>query len=64
MCLQVCNLYFGSGFDVVALSGGSLTSTPVTSERLTQFTSSVIVQVEGEVLMFIGTSDRRLLKVV
>ena len=46
-----------------ALSGGSLTSSPVVSEALTQFTSSVIVLVEGEVLMFVGTSGGRLLKV-
>ena len=61
--IQVCNLLFQTGFDVVALSGGSLTSSPIVNEPLTQFTSSVIVQVEGELLMFIGTSDGRLLKV-
>ena len=40
-----------------------MTSTPVVSEPLTRYTSSVIVQVEGELLMFAGTSDGRLLKV-
>ncbi|XP_065900650.1 plexin-A2-like isoform X2 [Dysidea avara] len=62
--IQVCNLLFQTGFDVVALSGGSLTSSPIVNEPLTQFTSSVIVQVEGELLMFIGTSDGRLLKYI
>jgi len=38
-------------------------STPVVSEPLTRYTSSVIVQVEGELLIFIGTSDGELLKV-
>jgi len=52
-----------SGFDVEALNGGSLTSTPVVSEPLTQFTSSVILTVEGELLMYAGTSDGRLLQV-
>ena len=64
MCLQVCNLFVTSTFDVVALSGGSLTSTPVVSDALMEFTSSVIVRVEGELLMFIGTSEGRLSKVV
>ena len=63
MFMQICNLFFQTGFDVVALSGGNLTSTPVVSESLTEFTSSVIVQVEGEVLMFAGSSDGRLSKV-
>ena len=53
-----------STFDVVALSGGSLTSTPVASDALMEFTSLVIVRVEGELLMFIGTSEGRLSKVV
>jgi len=60
---QVCNLFFPAGFDVEALSGGSLTSISVVTQTLTQFTSSVIIQVEGELLMFAGTSDGRLLKV-
>ncbi|XP_065900682.1 plexin A3-like isoform X2 [Dysidea avara] len=59
---SICNLYLPFPLEVEALSGGSLISTPVVSEPLTQFTSSVIVQVEGELLIFIGTSDGRLIK--
>jgi len=57
-------LFFESGFDVEALDGGSLTSIPVFNETVNQFTSSVIIQVEEELLMFVGTSDGRLLKVI
>jgi len=48
--------------DIEALYGGRISSEPVIDEQF-MFTSSVIVQVEGELLMFIGTSNGRLLKV-
>ena len=35
-----------------------------TDNQFNQFTSSVIVQVEGELLIFIGTGNGELLKVV
>ena len=34
-----------------------------TSNQFNQFTSSVIIQVEGKLLMFIGTGNGELLKV-
>ena len=46
---------------------GNDTSSPLvigeTDDQFNQFTSSVIVQVEGELLIFIGTGNGELLKV-
>ena len=46
---------------------GNDTSSPLvigeTNDQFNQFTSSVIVQVEGELLIFIGTGNGELIKV-
>lgn len=68
----MCNLVFGGIYDLLALSGDDLpladTPSPLiimeTSSQFNRFTSSVIVQVEGELLIFIGTQSGFLLKVV
>ena len=56
----------GSGFDLVAIRGNDLSSPSVIEEsdnQFNQFTSSVIVQVKGKLLIFIGTGNGGLLKV-
>ena len=56
----------GSGFDLEAIRGNDVSSALVieeTDNQFNQFTSSVIVQVEGELLLFIGTENGGLLKV-
>ena len=61
----MCSLVI-SNADHVAIRGDDLSSSLViedTSNEFSQFTSSVIVQVEGELLMFIGTEAGTLLKV-
>ena len=53
-------------FDLVAIRGDDVSSPLVIEEsnnQLNQFTSSVIVHVEGELLTFIGTGNGELLKV-
>ena len=54
-------------FSIVAIKGDPVASLPVIEEinnQFNEFTSSVIVQVEEKMLIFIGTSNGRLLKVV
>ena len=56
-----------SGFDLEAIRGNDVSSPLVIEEidnQFNQFTSSVIVQVEGELLIFIGTGNGGLLKVI
>ena len=63
---QLCDLDLGAGFDLMAIRGDDVSSPLVigkTDDQFKQFTSSVIVQVEGELLMFIGTGNGELLKV-
>ena len=51
----------------MAIRGNDVSSPLVieeTDDQFNQFTSSVIVQVEGELLIFIGTGNGELLKVV
>lgn len=67
----MCSLVSGS-FSLHAVRGDDIplsgTPSPLvieeTSNELRDFTSSVIVQVEGELLIFIGTEVGILLKVV
>ena len=62
----MCTLGFSHFFDLVAIRGDDVSSPLVIEEsnnQLNQFTSSVIVQVEGEPLTFIGTENGELLKV-
>ena len=68
----MCSLVDGT-FDLEALSGSDLpfpnSPSPVIiaetgNQFNSQFTSSVIVQVEGELLIFIGTESGVLLKVI
>ena len=50
----------------MAIRGDDVSSPLVigeTDDQFNQFTSSVIMQVEGELLMFIGTRNGELLKV-
>ena len=56
-------MFFNHFLDIEALEGSRISSVPIVYEQLTQFTSSVIVQVEEEIMMFIGTSKGRLVKV-
>ena len=63
--VQVCNLVL-SNVDHLAIRGDDLSSLLViedTGNQVSEFTSSVIVRVEGELLMFIGTQAGTLLKV-
>ena len=51
----------------MAIRGDDVSSPLVigeTDDQFNQFMSSVIVQVEGELLMFIGTRNGELLKVI
>ena len=51
----------------MAIRGDDISSPLVigeTSNQFNQFTSSVIVQMEGELLIFIGTGNGELLKVI
>ena len=62
----MCTLDFSHFFDLEAIRGDDVSSPLVIEEsnnQLNQFTSSVIVQVEGELLTFIGTGNGELLKV-
>ena len=68
----MCNLAVSRLLDLEAINGDGLpfTNSPsplIISEignRFSQFMSSVIVQVEGELLIFIGTVSGVLLKVI
>ena len=62
----MCDLGFGP-LSVEAIRGDNVSSqSPIVIEggQFGEFTSSVIVQVEGELLIFIGTEDGTLLKVI
>ena len=67
----MCTLAFGP-LDVEAINGDGLpfpnSPSPLiiseTDNQFSQFMSSVIVEVEGELLIFIGTGSGILLKVV
>ena len=64
----MCNLVLAS-FDLEAVNGYDLNSPSSliiaeTGNQFSQFMSSVIVQVEGELLIFIGTESGTLLKVI
>ena len=65
MYVQTCSLDFG--VDHEAIRGDDLSSPSLviedTDNEFSEYTSSVIVQVEGELLMFIGTEAGTLLKV-
>ena len=64
LSLQMCNLIMDQGFDLEAINGNNLSSPSViTDNQFGQFTSSVILQVEGELLIFIATRNGVLLKV-
>ena len=68
----MCNLAIGTLLDLEAINGDDLpfpnSPSPLiiseTGNQFSQFMSSVIVEVEGELLIFIGTGSGVLLKVV
>ena len=68
----MCNLAVSGLLDLEAINGDSLpfpnSPSPLiiseTGNQFSQFMSSVIVEVEGELLVFIGTESGVLLKVV
>ena len=68
----MCNLAVSGVLDIEAINGDNLpfpnTPSPLivseTGNQFSQFMSSVIVEVEGEMLIFIGAGSGVLLKVV
>ena len=68
----MCNLAIATFLDLEAINGDGLpfpnSPSPLiiseTGNQFSQFMSSVIVEVEGELLIFIGTGSGILLKVI
>ena len=68
----MCNLAISGVLDLEAINGDGLpfpnSPSPLiiseTGNQFSQFMSSVIVEVEGELLIFVGTESGVLLKVV